>query len=283
MNDDQYYEKFKNIGKIILIKRKEFVAMIPRIYKNNIYKKKGFASIYECAAKLGGIGRAVVDEAIRVDEKLKEMPKLRALMPEVGLSKLRRVAGIANKKTENQWAEKVQKLSKPALETHISEIANSMPGHRKLIEPEKAIYDKEFKDFTAKLDPDIILKLKIIKQKMGRGATWNDVFAKLVDLPKPKPQKNPKSSNSESRRVSTKEYHEVLAKTNGKCSMPGCNRPAKEIHHKKPWSIFRKHDELEPLCKAHHELAHQSESDTDKKYRRYKMAKTSLSPPLFQV
>ncbi len=283
MNDNQYYEKFRNIGKIILIKRKEFVAMIPRIYKNNIYKKKGFASIYECAAKVGGISGAVVEEAIRVDEKLKELPKLRALMPEVGLSKLRRVADIANKKTEKQWVAKVQKMSKTALETHISDIKNSMPGHRKLIEPENPIYDKEFQDFTAKLDPDIILKLKIIKQKMGNGATWNDVFTKLVDLPLPKPQKNPKLSNSESRQASAKERRDALTVTNGKCSVPGCNRPAEEIHHSKPWSIFRKHDELEPLCRPHHELAHQSESIIDRKFRKYKMAKTSLSPPLFQV
>jgi len=278
MTDDQYYEKFKNTGKIILIKRKEFVAMIPRIYKNNIFKKKGFASIYECAAKLGGISKAVVDEAIRVDERLKEMPKLQKLMPKVGLSKLRRVAGIVEKKTENEWVEKVQKLSKPALETHISDIKNSMPGHSKPIKQEKPLYDN-FETFAAKLDPKIILKLKIIKQKMGKGTTWNDVFGRLTDLPTSQPQKNPKPSSPKKRHLATATRREL----EGKCSVSGCNRPAAEIHHKKPWAIFKSHDGLEPLCKPHHELKHQSESTIDKNFRKYKMAKTSLPPPLFQV
>lgn len=273
MTDEQYFQLFKKRGAILLKGRKEFIAMIPKIYKSKIYKEKGFGSIFECAAKIGGVSHAVVEEVIRVDEKLKDMPKLQKLMPKVGLSKLRRVAAIAEKKTENEWVKKVQKLSKPALETHIRDIKNSMPGHRKLIEPEKPIYEKEFQDFTAKLESDVILKLKIIKQKMGNGSTWNDVFSKLVDLPVPKLQKNPRPSNPQSRHIAAQKRRELQ----GVCSVEGCNMPAAEIHHKKPWSIFRKHEDLEPLCKPHHELAHQSESIIDRKFRQYKI------PPLFQV
>lgn len=282
MNDEQYFQLFKKRGSILLKGRKEFVAMIPRIYKSKIYKEKGYGSIFECAAKIGGVSHAVVEEVIRVDEKLKDMPKLQKLMPEVGLSKLRRVAGIADKKSENEWVEKVQKLSKPALETHIRDIKNSMPGHIKPIAPEKSIYEKEFELFSAKLDPEIILKLKIIKSKMPKGATWNDVFAGL--LPKePKPQKNPRPANSKARTASTKKRREAVLETGGLCSYPGCNKPGEQFHHKKPWAIFKSHDELELFCKAHHELAHQSESFIDRKFRKYKMAKTNLSPPLFQV
>ena len=266
MNEEQHYQLFKKRGSLLLKDTKVFVAMIPRIYKSKIYKKKGFGSIYECAAKIGGISHAVVDEVIRVEEKFKEMPKLKALMPKIGLSKLRRVAGIANKETEKQWAEKIQKMSKPALETHIRDIKNSMPGHSILATPEKLLFEKEFEHFQAKLDPQIILKLRIIKSKMRKGTTWNEVFSKLVDLHEPRPQKNPRPSNPKKRHLATAKRREL----EGKCSIPGCNKPAKEIHHKKSWAKYRNHDELEPLCKPHHELEHQSDSTIDVKFRQYK-------------
>jgi len=270
MTDNEFYSLFQKRGKNARQTVNEFVAMIPEAFKRKIYKKKGFGSIYELAAKVGGISRNVVDEALRIDEKLKEMPKLKSKIAVVGLSKVKTVANTATKETDNEWAQKVTKMTRSALETHARDVRNSLPGERKLIKPEEFIYDKEFKDFTAKLDPEIILKLQQLKNKMGKGTTWNEVFENL--LPKePKPQKNPRPANPKSRQASTKERREALAKTKGKCSIHDCNKPATEIHHKKPWAIFKKHDELEPLCKGHHELEHQSESTIDKKFRIHKM------------
>jgi len=269
MKNPQLHGWCKSSGKQSLDGRKKFIAALPEVYRRHLYKEYGFGSIYEYAAKLCGVSKVMVDDVIRVDEKLKEMPKLKSLIRTVGLSKVRRVANVADKETENEWAEKVQKMSKPALELHIKE---SRPGPGKLIEPEKPIYDKEFKDFTAKLDPKIILKLKILKQKMGKGTTWNEVFEKLTDLPEPWPQKNPRPANPKSRRASTKARREALTKTNGKCSIPDCNKPATEIHHEKPWAIFKSHKKLKALCKGHHELEHQGDNYIDKKFRAYKMA-----------
>lgn len=268
MNDDKYYSLFKEKGAIALKSKKEFVAMIPRIFHNKIYKKKGFGSIFECAAKLGGVSHAVVEEAIRIDEKLKNLPKLKKLMSKVGLSKLRRVAGIAKKETENEWVKKVQRMSKSALETYIQDVQKSMPGHS---DTTTSLYDNQFESFVVKLDPQIILKLRVIKQKMRDEATWNDVFKKLTKIPEPKPQNNPRPANPQSRRASTKKRREALEKTNGKCSIPGCNKPAAEIHHKNPWAVWRNHKNLEPLCRAHHELRHQGSNIVDQKFRKYKM------------
>jgi len=262
MNDEQHFQLFRKRGALLLKGRKEFIAMIPRIYKSGIYKKKGFGSIYECAAKIGGVSRAMVDEVIRVDEKLKEMPKLREKIAEVGLSKIKTVANVATKETENEWSEKVTKLTRAALETHVRDIKNPIPGES----PTPITHFVDFESFHIKLDPEIILKLKIIKQKMGKGTTWNDVFKKFVEVPRPRLQKNPKLSNPKKRHIATAKKREL----EGKCAHPGCNKPAEEIHHKKPWAKFQNHDELEPLCKEHHELEHQSESTIDKKFRQYK-------------
>lgn len=237
--------------------------MIPEAYRRRIYIKKGFGSIYEMAAKVGGISRNMVDEVVRVDEKLIDMPELKSKIAEVGLSKVKTVANTATKETDHEWAEKITKMTRGALETHIRDSKNLIPGERL---PTTPLYE-DFENFTAKLDPGIILKLKIIKSKMRKGATWNEVFEQLTDLPEPRPQKNPKLSNPKKRHLATAKHREL----EGKCSIQGCKKPATEIHHKKPWAKFRSHDELEPLCKDHHELEHQSESEIDKKFRQYKM------------
>ena len=263
MNDEQHFQLFRKRGALLLKGRKEFIAMIPRIYKSEIYKSKGFGSIYECAAKIGGVSHKMVDDVIRVDEKLKEMPKLRSQIAIVGLSKIKTVANTVTKDTDKVWAEKVTKMTRSALETHIRDIKNPIPGDIITTTPQNV----EFENFQIKLNPDIILKLKIIKQKMGKGTTWNDVFNRLTDLPTTKPQKNPRPSNLEKRHLATAKRREL----EGKCSHPGCNKPAQEIHHTNPWAKYRNHDELEPFCKDHHELKHQSNSIIDKKFRQYKL------------
>ncbi|MFC1600197.1 HNH endonuclease signature motif containing protein [Patescibacteria group bacterium] len=263
MTDEQHFQLFRKRGALLLKGRKEFIAMIPRIYKNGKYKEKGFGSIYECAAKIGGISHAMVDEVIRVEQKLKDMPRLRNKIAEVGLSKIKTVANIVTKETDKEWSEKVTKMTRVALETHIRDINNPIPGESITATPQNI----DFENFQVKLHPGIILKLKIIKQKMGKGTTWNDVFGRLTDLPQPRSQKNPRPSNPKKRHLATKTRHEL----EGKCSYPGCNKPAAEIHHKKPWAKYRSHDELERLCKPHHELAHQSESKIDQKYRQFKL------------
>lgn len=270
MKNSQLHGWCRSSGVQSLNGRKKFIAALPEVFRRHMYKDYDFGSIYEYAAKLCGVSHAMVDDVIRVDKKLEDMPKLKALMPKVGLSKLRRVANIATKETENEWVEKVQKMSKPGLETHLRDIKDSRPGPGIPKMPEDPVYGKEFKDCTFKLDSDVMLKLRIIKSKMKKGTTWNDVFERLVDVPTPRPQKNPKPSNPESRQPSTKQRREALAKTNGKCSIEGCEKPAKELHHKKPWAKFHNHDDLQPLCKDHHELAHQSDSGIDTKFRAYK-------------
>lgn len=43
-----------------------------------------------------------------------------------------------------------------------------------------------------------------------------------------------------------------------KCSIPGCTRPAKILHHTARFALIQNHDPrfIAPLCEAHHEIAH---------------------------
>lgn len=43
-----------------------------------------------------------------------------------------------------------------------------------------------------------------------------------------------------------------------KCGFPKCRKPAKNLHHTKRFALVKRHleEEIVPLCKIHHELAH---------------------------
>ncbi|MFC1647420.1 HNH endonuclease signature motif containing protein [Patescibacteria group bacterium] len=273
MGDRELYDYCREAGTNARKWKNRFVAALPEVYKRQLYRKRGFGSIFEFAAKIGGVSKNVVEDVLNLDKKLEDKPALKELIPKVGLHKVRVVANIAKQSDQKIWAKKVQTMSKPALETHVRDIRNSDPGIGIPTAPQESIFDNDFETFTAKLDPKIILKLKIIKQKMRKGTTWNEVFKQLTEsaIPEPQPQKNPKPSNPKSRQVSTKQKREALIKTNRKCSVPGCNKPAQEIHHVKPWAINQSHENLKPLCKPHHELDHQTDSTIDKKFRQYKL------------
>lgn len=267
MTDKELFGLCQQYGREARKWKNKFVSLLPEVYRRQLYRKKGFGSIFEFAAKLGGVSKNVVLEVIRVEKRLEEMPKLKEKIAEVGIHKVRIVTSAATKETDEEWAEKTITMTKAALETHVKDIRRSHPGMGLPIPQQNDEFDNNYENFSAKLDPKIILKLKIIKSKMRKGATWNEVFEQLVDIPTPRPQKNPRPSNPKKRHLATAKRREL----EGKCSIDGCKEPATEIHHKKPWASRKSHDELEPLCKPHHELAHQSESAIDQKFRQYKL------------
>lgn len=60
------------------------------------------------------------------------------------------------------------------------------------------------------------------------------------------------------RHVSIKTQREVEWRFDRHCGFPGCRKPARDMHHTKRFAIVQRHlaDEIVPLCKIHHELAH---------------------------
>jgi hypothetical protein len=58
------------------------------------------------------------------------------------------------------------------------------------------------------------------------------------------------------RYITAQERRESLAQTNHKCSYPNCNKPAEIFHHADRFSTSRSHESIQPLCRDHHEFAH---------------------------
>lgn len=240
--------------------KKKFVALLPEIARRGLYKAHGFASIFEYAAKVGGVGRKTVEYVFQVQKHIEDKPALKEVLQKVGVHKMRTIATMATKENQKDLAEKVQTMSKPALELY----AREQKAPKIEIPP-----GGKMKILSFHVDEAVELELRKLKEK---GETFNDVMKKLIALvPKQIEPKPRKVKLSKSRPAPAQKKREALSRTNGKCSIPGCNKPAEEIHHEKPWAIFKSHKNLEPLCKPHHELAHQSNSIIDQKFRKYKM------------
>ena len=121
-SDKDLYAYCKKVGFNARIWSRRFLATIPEVAKRRLYKKYGYCSIHEFAAKMANVSRDNVDEVLRVNEKFSEMPKMKSLIGEVGLSKLKIVACIATKETESFWAEKVKNMTKQVLEIYVREM-----------------------------------------------------------------------------------------------------------------------------------------------------------------
>lgn len=239
---------------------KKFVALLPKIAKYNLHKEHGFQSIFEYAAKVGGVGRKTVEYVFQVQKHIEDKPALKEILPKVGVHKIRTIATMATKENQQELAKKVQTMSKPALELY----ARKQKAPKLEIPP-----GGNFVTLSFHVEPEVELELRKLKEK---GETFNDVMKKLLAMVPKEKEVNPRKTRpSKSRPAPAQKRREALKKTNGKCSVEGCNKPAIEIHHTKPWAIHQSHDELEPLCQPHHELEHQSDSTIDVKFRTYKM------------
>jgi hypothetical protein len=76
------------------------------------------------------------------------------------------------------------------------------------------------------------------------------------------------------RYISVSKKQQVLAPTNGKCAHPNCPNPAQIFHHQVRFSQIKSHNSLIPLCKIHHEFAHngitEAETMANELYKKYR-------------
>lgn len=122
LTDRELYEKCSFFGTQARKWANKFAALLPEVEKRGLYKKHGFYSIFEFAAKLARMNRETVIEILRVSRKLENVPLLREQIETQGWSKLKVVATIATKENEEMLAEKVREMSKSTLVIFVNEI-----------------------------------------------------------------------------------------------------------------------------------------------------------------
>src|SRR3989338_3776047 len=86
------HEQFVGYGQNAKLWMRKCELLLPEIEKMQIWRKKGFASIYEYAAKLAGMNRSKVDDALWILRKIEDKPALIKVASEKGINAVRPVA-----------------------------------------------------------------------------------------------------------------------------------------------------------------------------------------------
>ncbi len=128
MDDRELFSLCQEFGEQARKWKQKFAGLLPEVNHRRLYERKGFSSIFEFAKKLAGMSEKQVRRALNLEEKLKKTPILENLFTsgEISMNKLDRVASIATAENQEFLAEKVQILSKSALETFVRDERNAI-------------------------------------------------------------------------------------------------------------------------------------------------------------
>jgi hypothetical protein len=281
---DSLHQEFKTYGKNAREWIQKCKMLLPKIQKQEVWKKKGFTSIYEYARVLAGMSTHAVDDALWVMKKLEARPHLKKVAKKKGLNAIRPVLTIATEKDEKEWAKKAQKMSQNTLKMYVKncrekglvheekqskECFRVNPGQKNQEKTKTSIYMKldvqtieRLKKIKGEKDWDELLNMMIdvMEEEEGAGARKRleamrsaraIVTARSKDVPAP--------VNTGKRYIPAKIKRHVIKKTGGCCAYPGCTKPYDILHHTKRFAIDSTHDSdtLKPLCKGHERIAHE--------------------------
>lgn len=258
-NAQELHYEFVKLGSQRHALKNRLLYILPDIYESGVWKKYA-GSIVEYAGKFGDIARTTVLKRLRLEENLENKPFLRAAIEKVGVHKVAMVAKIATPETDKALAEDVLNMSKMAVQSLSKELRTGAVAITKKIELDeettflfmklkakmgKHMSDKEFlKMMLEKLDKDEF------HQKNGR-VVENEVPKSVTGETFPKKPNAPTG-----RYIPVAQKRPAVAQTKGKCGYPNCNAPYQVIHHPHRFSLSHSHDSIIPLCKTHHEFAH---------------------------
>ena len=79
----------------------KLLSLLREIDELKIYEKKGYANIYEYAARIAGLSPGVVTKTLKVEEKVKDLPYLKEKIKTCGINKVGIVAGLATKENSS--------------------------------------------------------------------------------------------------------------------------------------------------------------------------------------
>ncbi len=195
LTDKELYKRCLEAGQNARKWLKVFAGLLPEVERRELYKKHGFHSIFEFAAKLAGLRRENVVEILRVYNKVEDKPALKKLFEsgEQGWAKIKEVASVANKETDGLWAKRVKTLSKQSVRELAKSEREKIVAHHsgallqeevEIRVPVRAGAGFERKSITIQLDPDIYAQLIDLKAKLEKKGKepidYNEVIKKIL-------------------------------------------------------------------------------------------------------
>ena len=253
------HEKFVEYGRSAREWTRKCALLLPEIERREIWKKRGFGSIYEYAAKLAGMSHAAVEAALWTLRKIEDKPILQRIVKEKGIESVRPIANLATTTTAAFWAEKVREMSKNTLAAYAKEFRKTQNLQNLSCAGAEIPITKQTENISMELELEVAEQLTKLR---GQGE-WNNLMKKFLEEHKErmeakKPEAETAMRKAKSRYIPAKIKNYVIAKTAGTCAFPGCYKPYEILHHTERFALTHTHNPntLVPLCKAHERIAH---------------------------
>lgn len=292
LTDNKLFALCKEYGANARLWIRKFAGLLPEVYRRHLYKRRGYGSIYEFAAKLAGMNHDTVDKILRLSERLSDKPILHEQLEngEVGWSKIEKVAYVATPATDNMWAEKTKTLTQPALEEFVRQYRKSSNDVNSRLEVtlkselgNQCTTTQEWSRISFPISPEVEFQLKLLKERLekekGIALTLNEVLKELLkgyhktndekvietkfvkvceNCIREKEQVRENYAMTIERNIPSEVQKVIIARSNRQCEFRGCNKPAKIYHHTRRFALVRGHDPdyIIWLCKTHEQLAH---------------------------
>lgn len=281
LSDTDLYHLAQEYGTNARVWKRRFAGLLPEVMRRQLYKRKGYGSIYEFSFKLGGLSQAAVDKVLNLAVRLEDKPCLKKQLEtgEQGWSKLEKVSYIAEPETDKEWAEKVEKMSTAAIEAYVqekrkvafTEIPKGLPLTH-MSDPQNTLNLVQWGSMTFPVAPETEKRLRLLKYQLEKEShatlTFNEVLQALFQNKAPhQPEVTiqlcpecaaRKAAQATSRPIPAATRRLIYARYQGFCAFPSCKKPATSLHHTKRYRLTPSHDPrtIVPVCPAHERLLH---------------------------
>lgn len=182
--DKTIHDQFTTYGRNAKEWARKCALLLPEIERRQIWRERGFGSLFEYAAKLAGMSRNSVEDALRILRKIEDKPALQKVVASRGLNSVRPVIAIATAETDGFWAGKAREMSKNTLEVYVREYKNKeceingSVGSADRFNPRTGTAGQPEKFVTMNLTLEVTAELLKLK---GQG-DWNSLMKELLEL-----------------------------------------------------------------------------------------------------
>lgn len=263
MNINDIHEKFSEYGRNAKEWQRKCILLLPQIAKHEVWRAKGFSCIYEYAAKLAGMSKGQVEDALYILGKIENKPALMAVVEVKGINAVRPVVAISTCEDEKFWAGKAREMSRHTLSTYVRDFRNSQQVRTG---PKN---ENEIKIVSMQLSAKLAERL----EKLKGDKNWEEVVEELV-IAKEQELENakikleaakPAAVRTNSKHIPAKISSYVRHRSRDNCEFPSCHKKAEHLHHTNRFSSDKIHDpdQIVALCEAHHDLAHRGLIDNE--------------------
>lgn len=277
ITDEKLYQLCKIYGERARFWRQKFIGLLPEVFKRELYKKHGFLSIFEFAAKLAGVSEEQVSRTLNLERKLQDKPELhKALVNgEVSINKLRRIVPIATQENEQFLLEQIKILPQKAIETFVKdEKVGRAPKLDEQLPMLQEAVTEEIPASELELSQNVKEKLRELKNKgidinqliLFAIEKWEqEIVEEKVKIAYEQENADKKEkllsaqmSEKTSRYIPRKINKLIQQEFGDKCAVPSCQKNSEQIHHEIPFALLKNHNPyfLKPLCREHHAIVH---------------------------